>query len=261
MTRLLAPLRHAPVSALSVFGALLAWELVVLLFKVPTWLLPAPSAVWAAFIKNHGVIAKHFVATSVGAGGGLAIGALLGVALAVLMVHSRWLERALMPLLIVEQSIPKIALAPLIVIWFGAGMASRVFISMVISFFPLIVNTARGLTTIDSRINNLMHTLSASRWQVLLKLRIPNAVPYIFAGLKSAVPLAIIGAVVAEFVQADSGLGYLVMISVTDINTPMVFVAVMLMAALSLGIFGLVALAERLLLARRFAYLVPAEGG
>lgn len=249
---------HGPaVSILSVVGFVLAWEILVRLFDVPAWLLPAPSDVWSSFLQNLHVIGKHVLATGAGAIGGLVIGSLIGVGVAVCMVHSRLLERILMPLLVIDQSIPKVALAPLFVIWFGAGMTSRVFIAIVISFFPMIVSTARGLTTIDPRLGNLMDTLAANRWEVLVKIRMPNAVPYMFAGLKIAVPLSIIGAVVAEFVQADSGLGFLVLIAVSQVDTPLVFVAVLLMATLSLVAFGIVAAVEVTLLSRRFSYLMP----
>jgi NitT/TauT family transport system permease protein len=146
-------------------------------------------------------------------------------------------------------------LAPIFVIWFGAGMMTRVVIAVVISFFPIVVNTIRGMTTVDRRLNDLMTTLSASRWDILTKVQLPNAVPYIFAGLKIAVPLSIIGAVVAEFMQSDSGLGYLVLVAVGNVNTPMVFVAVIVMALLSLGLFALVSLAEWLAMRGRFSYL------
>lgn len=242
---------------LTIVGFLVVWQVLVMLLNVPTWLVPAPTTVWATFVKSSHLLGKHVIATGTGAIAGLTIGSFIGVVLATLMVHSRILERVLMPLLLIDQSIPKMALAPLFVIWFGAGMASRVFIAMVISFFPMIVNATRGLTTIDPRVGNLMETLSASRWQVFVKVRLPNAVPYIFSGLKVAVPLSIIGAVVAEFVQADSGLGFLVLIAVSNINTPMVFVAVLLMAALSLGLFAVIATVEALLLGRRFSHLVP----
>jgi NitT/TauT family transport system permease protein len=133
-----------------------------------------------------------------------------------------------------------------------------VFIAMIISFFPMVVNTARGMTTVDQRVANLMETLSASRLHMLTKVQLPNAVPYIFSGLKVAVPLSIIGAVVAEFMQADSGLGYVVLIAVGNVNTPMVFVAVLLMASLSLGLFAIVSIVEKLLMRARFAYLAVA---
>jgi NitT/TauT family transport system permease protein len=252
-------LKRCATPVLSVAGLVVLWQALVMLFHVPTWLLPAPTAIWTEFIKQAHLLGRHVAATGVGAIGGLAIGALCGVLLAIVMVHSRMVERVLMPLLVVDQSIPKLALAPIFVIWFGAGMMTRVFIAVVISFFPMVVNSSRGMTTVDPRINDLMSTISASRWAVLTKVRLPNAVPYIFAGLKVAVPLSIIGAVVAEFMQADSGLGYVVLVAVGNVNTPMVFVAVLLMALMSLGLFTMISIAEWLLMRARFSYLVTAN--
>jgi NitT/TauT family transport system permease protein len=252
--------RRSSASVLAVVGFILVWQLLVMLFQVPTWLLPAPSAIWTEFLKQAHLLGRHVVATATGAIGGLAIGSLAGVLLAILMVHSRLLQRVLMPLLVIDQSIPKMALAPIFVIWFGSGMLTRVVIAMVISFFPLVVNTLRGMTTVDRRVHDLMSTISASHWAVLTKVRLPNAVPYIFSGLKVAVPLSIIGAVVAEFMQADSGLGYLVLVAVGNVNTPMVFVAVLLMALLSLGLFTVISMIEWLLMRARFSYLVMPEG-
>jgi NitT/TauT family transport system permease protein len=252
-------LRRGNASILAVIGLIVAWQLAVTLLHVPTWLLPAPSAIWAEFVKQSHLLGRHVLATGTGAIGGLAIGALGGILLAILMVHSRLLERVLMPLLVIDQSIPKMALAPIFVIWFGSGMLTRVVIAMVISFFPLVVNTVRGMTTVDPRVHDLMSTISASRWHVLTKVRLPNAVPYIFSGLKVAVPLAIIGAVVAEFMQADSGLGYLVLVAVGNVNTPMVFVAVLLMALLSLTLFTAISIVEWLLMRARFSYLAAPD--
>ena len=178
-----------------------------------------------------------------------------GLVLAVLMVQSRLLSRILMPLLVIDQSVPKMALAPIFVIWFGTGMMTRVVIAMVISFFPVVINAIRGMTTVDRRVNDLMTTISASRWNIMTKVQLPNAVPYIFSGLKVAVPLSIIGAVVAEFMQSDSGLGYIVLVAVGNVNTPMVFVAVLLMALLSLTLFAVISGFEWLLLRGRFNYL------
>jgi NitT/TauT family transport system permease protein len=171
------------------------------------------------------------------------------------MVQSRVLQRILMPLLVIDQSVPKLALAPIFVIWFGTGMMTRIVIAVVISFFPVIINAIRVMTTIDRRVNDLMTTLSASRWDLLIKIQLPNAVPYIFAGLKVAVPLSVIGAVVAEFMQSDSGLGYVVLVAVGNVNTPLVFVAVLVMALLSLGLFALVSLGEWFFMRGRFNYL------
>ena len=230
------------------------------MFEVPSWLLPSP----ADDLDRHSsrtrrCSGRHVVATGTGAVGGLIIGALGGIALAVLMVQSRLLERILMPLLVIDQSIPKMALAPIFVIWFGAGMMSRIVIAMVISFFPMVVNTVRGMKSVDPRVNQLMETLSASALACADEGQNAERGAIRFLGLKVAVPLAIIGAVVAEFMQADSGLGYVVLIAVGNVNTPLVFVAVVLMAALSLGLFALVSIIESLILRRRFAYLALAD--
>jgi NitT/TauT family transport system permease protein len=255
MSALTEALRRGGTSVGAVVGLLVFWQAAVMLLQVPTWLLPSPTAIWFEFVKQSHLLGRHVSATGIGAMGGLAIGALSGIVLAILMVHSRILERVLMPLLVIDQSIPKMALAPIFVIWFGSGMMTRVFIAMVISFFPMVVNAIRGMTTVDPRVNDLMTTISASRWQILTKVRLPNAVPYLFSGLKVAVPLSIIGAVVAEFMQSDSGLGYVVLVAVGNVNTPMVFVAVMLMALLSLSLFAAISIVEWLLMRARFGYL------
>jgi NitT/TauT family transport system permease protein len=239
----------------TVIGLLAMWQLAVVALAVPTWLLPAPSAIWAEFIKESHLLGRHILTTGIGAAAGLALGALFGLALAVLMVKFKVLGRILMPLLVIDQSIPKMALAPIFVIWFGTGMMTRVVIAMVISFFPVVINTIRGMTAIDRRLNDLLTTISASRWDILTKVQLPSAIPFIFSGLKVAVPLSIIGAVIAEFMQSDSGLGYVVLVAVGNVNTPMVFVSVLLMALLSLGLFALVSLGEWVLMRRRFTYM------
>ncbi len=246
-------------TVLTIVGFIAVWQLLVIAFNLPQWLLPSPYRVWLSFLENKHLLGKHVVATGTGAISGLTIGSVLAMILATIMVHSRILERVIMPLLLIDQSIPKLALAPIFVIWFGTGMTSRVVIAIVISFFPMIVNTERGLSTIDFHVKALLHTLAADRWQILTKVRLPNAVPYIFAGLKVSIPLSIIGAVVAEFVQADSGLGFLILIAVSQVDTPLIFVAVVVLATLSLAMFSLVSVAETLMLRRRFAYLIPAQ--
>ena len=248
-------LRRSSASIGAVIGFIVLWQVLVTFFKVPTWLLPAPTAIWAEFLKQAHHLGRHVVTTGVGAVSGLAIGAICALMLAIAMVQSRILQRILMPLLVIDQSIPKLALAPIFVIWFGAGITTRVVIALVISFFPIIINAIRGMTTVDRRVNDLMTTLAASRWDLLTKVQLPNAIPYIFAGLKVAVPLSIIGAVVAEFMQSDSGLGYVVLVAVGNVNTPMVFVAVVVMALLSLSLFTAVSLAAWIVMRGRFNYL------
>jgi NitT/TauT family transport system permease protein len=254
MTDILEALRRSLASIAAVVGLVVLWQLMTVAFNVPNWLLPAPTAIWVEFLKQAHLLV-HAVTTGTGAVSGLAIGTASALILAILMVQSRVLQRILMPLLVIDQSVPKLALAPIFVIWFGTGMMTRVVIAVVISFFPIIINAIRGMTTVDRRVNDLMTTLSASRWDLLTKIQLPNAVPYIFAGLKVAVPLSVIGAVVAEFMQSDSGLGYVVLVAVGNVNTPLVFVSVLVMALLSLGLFAAVSLGEWLVMRSRFNYL------
>jgi NitT/TauT family transport system permease protein len=256
MNDIVEGLRRSSASIAAVIGFVVAWQALVMIFVVPSWLLPAPSVIWMEFVKQAHLLGKHVLATGLGAVSGLVIGAAAGLILAILMVESRLLGRILMPLLVIDQSIPKMALAPIFVIWFGTGMMTRVVIAMVISFFPVVVNAVRGMTTVDHRLNDLMTTIAASRLDVLRKVQLPNSVPYTFAGLKVAVPLSIIGAVIAEFMQSDSGLGYVVLVAVGNVNTPMVFVAVLLMALLSLCLFAIISGFEWLLLRGRFNYLI-----
>jgi NitT/TauT family transport system permease protein len=256
MRRLAEAFRNVATSIAAVIGLLVVWQLAVMLLHVPTWLLPAPSAIWLEFVKQAHLLGKHVSATAIGAIGGLAIGSLAGLVLAIAMTHSKLLEKILMPLLVIDQSIPKMALAPIFVIWFGTGTMTRIVIAMVISFFPMVVNSLRGMTAVDRRVTDLMTSLAASRWDVLTKIQMPNAVPHIFSGLKVAVPLSIIGAVVAEFMQSDSGLGYVVLVAVGNVNTPMVFVAVLLMALLSLSLFAVISAIEWLTMHRRFQFLL-----
>jgi NitT/TauT family transport system permease protein len=255
MRDILEGLRRSLPSVATLVGLVVAWQVLVVAFHVPNWLLPAPTTIWEEFVRQAHMLGRHIVITAAGAIGGLVVGSVAGLILAILMVQSRILARILMPLLVIDQSVPKLALAPIFVIWFGTGMMTRVVIAMVISFFPVVINAIRGMTTVDRRVNDLMATISASRWNILTKVQLPNAVPYVFSGLKVAVPLSIIGAVVAEFMQSDSGLGYVVLVAVGNVDTPMVFVAVLLMALLSLVLFATISVAEWLLLRGRFNYL------
>lgn len=232
-------------SVLAISGALLVWEIAVRALQVPTFILPSPSVVLGVLVRTLPKLQRHIGTTLLEAVGGFLAGTLIGVALSVAMVYWRFLERVLFPLLLIEQTIPKLAVAPLFVLWFGYGMTPKIFIAIVISFFPIIVSTSRGLLAVDPRLLALMHTLSASRWQVFVKIRLPNAIPHTFSGCRVAAPLSVIGAVVAEFVQADRGLGYMILVATTEINTPLVFACVFLLAVIGLLLFFLILGVER----------------
>jgi len=237
--------RQGSTSLLTVVGFLGVWQLLVTVLAVPTWLLPAPSAIWVEFMKNSHVLWKHIVATGSGAIGGLVIGSLGGILLAIVMVQSRLLERILMPLLVIDQSIPKMALAPIFVIWFGFGITPKLIVIALICFFPVVVNTLDGLEGVDRDQVKMMRTLGASRLDLLRRLELPSALPFLFSGAKVAVAVAVIGAVFGELVGSDAGLGHAIQVGTAELETARVFAAVLLLSLMAIALFGLVALVER----------------
>jgi len=165
-----------------------------------------------------------------------------------LLAKSPGLERLLSPYIVASQSIPTVALAPLLVLWFGFGLTSKVLVCALIVFFPILVNTVVGLRGVDSRYHELMRSFSASRWQVFTKLEVPAALPVFFGGLRVGVTLSVIGAVVGEFVGADRGLGFLVNVARGLYDTPLMFVAIFTLVAMALTLYGAVTLLERALI-------------
>jgi ABC-type nitrate/sulfonate/bicarbonate transport system permease component len=170
----------------------------------------------------------------------------LGIALSAGIVHSRFLERGVFPYVIVSNAIPIIAVIPLLTIWFGFGIAPKIMICAIISFFPIVTNTTRGLKATDRRIIEFMRSINATRWEILLKVQLPSALPFIFASFKIAASLALVGAVVAEFYSSDTGLGYLVITSATQLRTDLLFVSIVVLAVLGIGSFILFGYLERL---------------
>lgn len=243
--------KAAPLLAL--VGAAVLWELAVIVFNVPPYILPRPTTLVVKIIEDWPRLTTHIGATAYASAMGLVSGGIAAILLATLMTFVRPLTKLLMPLLVIDQSIPKLALAPLFIIWFGVGLLSKVLISALISFFPILVATLQGLNAIDPRLRDLTKLLSATRWQVFVNIEAPNALRYVFSSLRVAVPLSVIGAVVGEFVQASRGLGYWILISNSRVDTAGVFSGVILLAAISLTYFGLVVGAERFALGRRFA--------
>lgn len=220
------------------------WEFLVWLYDVPPWLMPAPSSVWARFFKTE-TLWFHTSITILEAMAGFAISAVLGVALSAGIVHSRFLERGVFPYIIVSNSIPIIAVIPLLTIWFGFGIAPKIMIASIITFFPIVTNTTRGLKSADPRILDFMHSINATRTEVFFKVQLPAALPYIFAGFKIAASLSLVGAVVGEFYGSDRGLGYLVITSATQLRTDLLFVSIIVLAVLGVGLFTLFGWLER----------------
>ena len=236
---------------LSLLAALAGWEALVRLNHFPAFILPLPGQVWQRFLDvlSSGDLAWHASITLGEVLGGLGLGLVTATALGYLIAKSPGLERALTPYIVASQAVPIVAIAPLLVIWFGAGLQSKVLICALIVFFPILINTVVGLRSIEPDLHELMRSLRATRWQMFIKLDVPGALPVWLGGLKVGATLSVIGAVVGEFVGADRGLGFLINFARGQYDMPLVFVGVTALVAIALALYGLVSLAERWLLA------------
>lgn len=222
------------------------WHAVTTSFGVPAWLLPSPTAVVMSAYEHHALLPKHTAVTIAETLLGLVMSLLVGVPVAIVIVWSPFLRRTIYPLILGLQSVPKVALAPLFLIWIGYGMPSKVVIAASIAFFPILVDTVTGLAIVERDLLDMVKVLRASTFQTFMKIRIPSAMPYFFSGTKVAVTLAVIGSVVGEFVGSDEGLGYLIMVSGAQLNTAMVFVVLVILSLMGAILFELVEALQRL---------------
>ena len=234
----------------SLLAGLLAWWAVARYSGLPSFILPAPGQVWMRFLRSiaDGSLLLHTGVTLLEILAGLLAGALAATVLGYLVAKSRALERVLSPYLVASQAIPLVAIAPLLVIWFGPGMFSKILICSLIVFFPVLVNTVVGVRAVPAALHDLMRSLRATRGQILLKLEIPAALPVFLGGLRIGATLSVIGAVVGELVGADMGLGFLVKVGRGQYDTALVFVAVFTLILLALALYAIVAWAEKKLL-------------
>ncbi len=233
--------------AVAVFIAL--WQGVVWLGGYPAFILPAPMDVAQSFGRAwaSGSLWRHTQSTLSEIFAGLAVGVSTATVLGYLLAKNRWLEQLLAPYIVASQSVPVVAVAPLLIIWFGAGYLSKMLIVTLIVFFPMLVNTIVGIRGVDADLRELMRSLNANRWQMFTKLEIPAALPVLFGGLKVSVTLSVIGAVVGEFVGAEQGLGFLINQARGLFNTPLVFVAIFSLVVIALVLYGAVSLAEKVI--------------
>ena len=236
---------------ISLAVGLIAWWAIARFSGLPTFVLPSPLQVWQRFLLSlsDGELAQNTAVTLIEILLGLFSGTLFAVVLGYLLAKSLTLEKFLSPYLVASQAVPLVAIAPLLVIWFGPGMFSKVLICALIVFFPVLVNTVVGLRAVPTAYYDLMHSLRASPQQILFHLEIPAALSVFLGGLRIGATLSVIGAVVGELVGADHGLGVLINIGRGTYDTPMVFVAVFTLIALALSLYGIVAWTERKLLA------------
>ncbi len=227
-----------------------AWELLVRWQNYPAFILPGPGLVWQRFLAllADGRLLLHTTATVTEVLAGLALGLTVALVAGYGLAKSPLLERILSPYIVASQAIPIVALAPLLVIWFGFGSLSKILVCALTVFFPALVTAVVGIRSVDPDLRALMRSLQATRWQTFALLEVPSALPVMFGGLKVAVTLAVIGAVVGEFVGADRGLGFLINLARGILDTPMLFVALFTLVAIALTLYTVVVLLEYVLL-------------
>jgi NitT/TauT family transport system permease protein len=250
-TRPLHPLRWDLWSIPLVLAAMImGWAGLVHWQGYPAFILPGPQQVWrrAMTLISDGTLWRHAQVTLIEIGLGLLIGLSLAVVLGYFLGRSRTLDRLLSPYIVASQTIPVVAIAPLLVIWFGTGLTSKVLVCALIVFFPTLVSTMVGIRNVDADLRDLMRSLRANRWQVFTKLELPSALPVLFGGLKLSVILSVVGAVVGEFVGADVGLGFLINLGRGVLDTSMIFVAVFALVLIAQALYLIVSLLERYLL-------------
>jgi ABC-type nitrate/sulfonate/bicarbonate transport system permease component len=228
------------------FLILAGWEVLVRLLGIPTFVLPAPSRIVNEIFAERAIIFGHLQVTLAVILSGYALAAVVGFCLSILIVYSTPFRRGVLPLIVASQTIPVIAIAPILVIWFGYNVAPRIIITALVAFFPLTVAFVTGLQALETEFINFFRSLNANGYQIFLKLRLPAALPNIFAGLKVATTLAVIGATISEWVGASAGLGYLMAQDTQQLNTTRVFAALVVLGLVGMAFFALVGLIEKL---------------
>ncbi|HTV29375.1 MAG TPA: ABC transporter permease [Xanthobacteraceae bacterium] len=230
---------------LFVLGSVLVWELACIAFRIPSFVLPRPSLVAMALYERFGPIIDNSWMTLVRTLFGFAIAVVLGALLGIAIGSSRLIYRGLYPVLIGFNSIPKVAVVPVFVIWFGIGTIPAVLTAFLVSFFPIAVNVATGLATIEPELLDVMRSLGATKSKILIKVGLPRAMPYFFASLKVAITLAFVGTIISETVAANKGIGYLMMAATSNFDTPLVFAGLIVIAAMGIAMYAIFAIVEQ----------------
>jgi NitT/TauT family transport system permease protein len=221
------------------------WEAMCRLFDVPAWLLPSPSKILIEGYEILPILPAHLMATLSAVLGGFALSIAVGIPLAIMITYSPVLRRVIYPMILALQSVPKVAIAPILLLWVGYGLKSGIVVAATVAFFPVVISTAAGLESIDRELLELTRSLDSSSLKVFLKVRLPWAMPHIFSGLKVAITLAVIGAIVAEFIGADKGLGYLILTNSGALKTSVVFFVLLILSLLGIALFYAVEAIER----------------
>jgi NitT/TauT family transport system permease protein len=226
-------------------GLLLLWQAIVQIFNVRAFILPAPTAIWAAFLEYRQPIMDNALFTLANTLSGFAIGIAVGVLLGIVIGSSRLAYAGLYPLLIGINSVPKAAIVPIFVLWMGIGAAPAIATAFLLSFFPIAVNVAIGLATVEPELEDVLRSLGATRLDILRKVGLPRTMPFFFASLKVSVTLAFVGAVISETIASNDGIGYLMMQSASQFRVPLMFAGLMVIAAMGIATYVIFALIER----------------
>ena len=239
--------RLSPLAGILVFLAI--WEIGVRLFNVPAYLMPPPTAVAKTFVQEFPKLLFHGWVTTYEMLLGYVLAVAVAIPLAIGITSSHRFDRFITPQLLFFQVVPKVAIAPLFLVWFGVGTTPKVLVAFLISFFPIVIDAAVGLRTMSSEMTDLARSMGATRWQLFARFRLPTSLPYLFSGLKVAATLSVAGAVVGEFVGADKGLGYLLLVTNSNMETALMFSTIVALTIIGLVFFYIVEFLE--------AFLIP----
>jgi NitT/TauT family transport system permease protein len=239
--------------ALSLLCCLAVWEGAVRYFQVPVYLIPAPSLIASKLVATYPLFLQETLHSVVAIVIGFALAVLVGIPAATLMIYSAWFRRSIYPILLTAQVLPKVALAPLFIVWFGFGLLPKVLMTFLISFFPIVIDTLTGLNSVRPESLMLIRSMGGSRWQAFWKIRLPTALPSIFGGFKVAITFAVVGTIVAEFVGSDHGLGYILVLARGNLDTVTVFAAILWLIAIGFLFYFAVEVAERICIRGRAA--------
>ena len=233
-------------SVILLLVTIVAWEAAVRIFAISTFIIPAPSQIAQSLVAQWGTLMQATLVTAAEILLGFVVSVVVGVAIALVIVRFDWLGRALYPLVVLFQNVPKVALAPIFILWFGYGLAPKIGLILVIAFFPVTLSMLAGLQSVDRSLLSLMNSVGASRTQILFKIRVPHSLPNLMAGTKIAATLSVIGAIVGEFAGASDGLGYVIQFSATQLDTPLVFAALLLVSVLGIAFYYAAEILERI---------------
>jgi NitT/TauT family transport system permease protein len=236
---------------LTLVFCLAIWEAAVRYFAVPVYLLPAPSLIAAKLVSSYPLFLRETLSSVIAITSGFAVAVAVGIPAATLMIYSEWFRRSIYPILLTAQVLPKVALAPLFIVWFGFGLLPKVLMTFLISFFPIVIDTLTGLNSVRPESLMLLRSMGASRWQAFWKVRLPSALPSMFGGFKIAITFAVVGTIVAEFVGSDNGLGYILVLARGNLDTVTVFAAILWLVVIAFLFYFAVELLEWLLIRRR----------